>query len=211
MKLIYFLVLISMLITCCSAAPKVDTVATSVASTLAAQPTASPVVPTATYTPEPTATSTPIPLSEMDLEPILAVSGDLPAGYSAAQVRNDPPAMFNDVPAAANQIYLQFEQAGDAAGGAAVFVYDTVEEAEKAYSIIADGMGDDTKPVSDVGDKAQSVDYDLTMLGSISGQELLFLRCTTVVHIRFTGSDNLDYSIGYAKRLDGRLEPLVCR
>jgi len=37
------------------------------------------------------------------------------------------------------------------------------------------------------------------------------LRCSTVVHIRMTGTTNQDYIISYGQRLDGRLAELVCR
>lgn len=63
MRHVYYLVVFAILLASCSSAPSVDTVATSVARTVAAQQVQpSPVAPQPTNTPEPTATSTYRPL-----------------------------------------------------------------------------------------------------------------------------------------------------
>jgi len=76
MKPTYYLVIFAILLSSCSAAPSTDTIATSVvtsvAGTVAAQPTNTLVpIPTDTPTLEPTNTPTPIPLADLNLESIL--------------------------------------------------------------------------------------------------------------------------------------------
>jgi hypothetical protein len=213
MKPVYFLFLVAVLLASCSSAPSGDAVQTAIAQTQIAQPTNTLVpIPTNTPTPEPTSTPTPIPLSELDLEPILVMPGDLPAGYSAAQVSSDPPAMFNDVPQPVNQIYQQFEQDNESAGGVAILVYDNQSDVDTAYNNLLEGMGETSKSVSGVGDRASAVSFDYSaVLAGAKGMDLLVSLCNTIIHTRITGSDNIDYLISYAQRLDERLTPLVCR
>jgi hypothetical protein len=104
-------------------------------------PTDTPTpVPTDTPTPVPTDTPTPVPLSGIDLEPILIQSGDLPAGYSGAQVRSVLPGMFDGLPETDNSVYQQFEKDGGPAGGIAIALYESLDDQVKAYQIILDGM-----------------------------------------------------------------------
>jgi hypothetical protein len=74
-------------------------------------------LPTSTPLPSPTATiaptTTPVPLSEIQLESIIIQEGDLPAGFSEAQIRDEAPERFRELPEAQNTIYQQLEKNGD--------------------------------------------------------------------------------------------------
>lgn len=59
-------------------------------------------------------TATAIPLSAIDLRPVLFQQGDLPASIEAGQVRDFAPEMFNGLPKAENTVYMQLSSGQDA-------------------------------------------------------------------------------------------------
>lgn len=152
-------------------------------------------------------TATPIPLSQLKLDSLLVQTGDLPAGLAGAQIRDTAPGMFKGLPAADNTIFQQFARGGDSAGGVAVFLFEDESKIRQAYDEILGGMGSDAKPISDIGEKASVVVISL----GIEALDLVFTRCNFVVHIRFTGTLDVDEIQSYAKRLDTRLTEVVCR
>jgi hypothetical protein len=209
MKITNCLVLVAFLIASCSFAPSAKMVQTAIAQTQAAQPTN-------TLAPKPIDTTiplppTPIPLVDMDLASILIQPGDLPAGYTGAQVRGFLPRMFDDITQPTKQIYQEFEKNNDNAGGVAVIIYDSSDVAIKAYNTILDGMDSHVQAVLNLGERAKLSTMTINTIMGTNAMDLLFLQCSTVVHIRMTAIDEQDYIISYAQRLDARLTPLVCR
>ena len=148
----------------------------------------------------------PVSLSELKLEPILIQLGDLPSGVSGAQVRDTAPATFDAVPDAENTIYQQFEKNGDTIGGVTVFLYEDALMVENAYSAVFSGMDTISETISKLGDKAS-----ISHLTVGPGHDLVFTRCSFVVHIRMTTNNPAVEIISYAKRLDRRLRDAVCR
>lgn len=147
--------------------------------------------------------STPVPLADLDLAAILIKPGDLPMGYVDGQVQDFLPGMFDSIPRPVKQIYQQFDQnnGSGSGGGVSVIVYDTEEASTEAYNTILLEMGSNGQEtdIGNLGEKA-----------NISGWNLLFLRCNTIVHFRMVGT-SYDRYISYAQKLDERLSPLVCR
>lgn len=178
----------------------------------------------ASQAPLSTATSShsapPIPLSEIDLEPILNLPDYLPAGFSGAQVQDTLPEMFNELPEAENQIYQQFQRRGRPAGGVAVILYETKSKAEVAYALLRQGFGPSInelgitikrKTISDVGNQAEAVTIRGTLFGTVLDSiGLAFIRCSAVVHIRLVGTTYLNEILPYLRRLDERLVVQVC-
>ena len=73
-------------------------------------------------------------------------------------------------------------------------------DSKVTYDTILRGMGGEaqTEEVENLGELAR-----------VGGDDLLFMRCNTIVHFRmFT---TIDAIITYARNLDERLTPLVCR
>ena len=168
-------------------------------------------IPELTQTLEPTLTPTLIPLSEIQLEEIVIKDGDLPAGYSGAQIRDIAPAMFDDVPKAQNTYYQQFAKDGDTKGGVTIFLFESQEDNEIAYNQIYDGLSDEAKELDEIGDKGYVYYTSMDVLGStMQFGDLLFKRCNAVVHVRMTDVSSEDSLLAYAKRLDGRLIEIVC-
>lgn len=218
MRRLMFLLIVVFLAACMSAPSKT--------------PTQTPTsVPTATPPPTPT----PVPLSEIDLESVLVKSGDLPATISPGQIRDFPPVkveilgetktsalygFIDTMPAPGSAIYQELCSSEiDMEGGITVFLYELEANAEVAYKEIAAYMqenepyaseyGEPGYPVSDVGDEAIADDMGFN-LNFVHSSAFAFRRCHAVVHILMRGGD-VEQSTGYAKRLDQRLESLVCR
>ena len=115
--------------------------------------------------------------------------------------------MFAGLPTTENAIYQQFARDGNPAGGVTVFLYEDESNTKRAYDEILNGMGPDTKRISDIGEKASL----MAISDFIEAADLVFTRCNSVVHIRFGTSSNVDEIQSYAKRLDTRLTKVVCR
>jgi hypothetical protein len=145
-----------------------------------------------------TITPTPLSLDDLDLEPLLIQSGDLPSGFSGAQVLQDAPGMFRDIPPTENVIYQRFQKNGETIGGVTVFLYGDDETRGAAYDLVVDGFADPVEEISNVGEIADGSLFDLA-----------FIRCNALVHVRMVGA-GLDEVAAYATRLDSRLTDVVC-
>ncbi len=167
--------------------------------------TPTPPPPTPTLAPTPT----PIPLSDIDLSPLLIQEGDLPAGYSGAQIRDEAPAPFNRLPETQNQISQELAHSNTTGGRVSVFVYDSLADRDTAYSIlIEDIMISGGEVTGRVGES------DYTTYVYLMGTHytaLSFTRCGAVVNINLSGRQDQEAIIAYARRLDQRLEPIICR
>jgi hypothetical protein len=213
MKKTIFLVIVLLLTACSSSDAAIQT---AIAQTQIAIPTNTSVpseTPTQipTETPAPSVTPTLIPLDKIDLESLAIQEGDLPAGYSESQVRTILPEMFEGIPEPINGLYQQFEHDNEAAGGVSIIIYQAESTADKAYYQMQQGMGDDAKLFSGLGERAHITIINITMLGiTMQTVDLLFIHCATIVYIRMSDTINTDYAVAYAERLDKRLSPYIC-
>jgi len=163
-----------------------------------------------TNTQEPTSTPTKIPLSDIQLEDILIEDGDLPAGYSGAQIRDTAPEMFDNLPESENTINQQLAKGGEQKGGVTIFLYDSQKDLDSAFFKIKTGFSEEEQ-LEEVGENGFIAYFSQDILGiKIQYGDLLFVRCNAVVHIRMTELSSEDSLIAYAKRLDKRLSELVC-
>ena len=152
----------------------------------------------------------PVDRSPAKLESLLARSGDLPAGYSGTQIRHSAPGMSRGVPAADKTTFQPFARHGRAAGGVSVFLYRDKSKIMKAYSAILSGIAD-AKPVANIGEKAALHVLTLSTGGvAFTGVEMAFIRCKSVVHLRFAGTTDVAAVRSYARRIDRRLSEIVC-
>jgi hypothetical protein len=193
-------ILIPLIITACG--PSNSQVATAIAQTQEALPSA---------TPEPTATR--IPLAELPLEGILLASGDLPPGIEGAQVVDGLPEGFANIPEPDRAITQYFQKDGLLAGGVNIAVYTSDRFSTTAWNMLSSRS--EFSPVSDVGEQAAAWE---TSSDLVSGAALVFVRCGAVTQVSFAviGSSPLDrvtteHVTAYARRLDKRLQPLLCQ
>lgn len=146
-------------------------------------------------------------LKTVNLEPVLIQEGDLPAGFTGAQVKDTLPPMFEHAAPPTKALYQGFQRAGNGAGGVSVLLYESDTDRDATYADSVKGMGDGTQPQTDVGERATILSSDSysTLLA-----DLVFVRCHAVVFVRFIGTKQPSDAAAYAKRLDQRLQPLVC-
>lgn len=189
--------------------PSAADIQQAIEQTQAAAPT-STSVPTNTPIP-PTPTSTPIPLSEIDIRSLLVLEGDLPAGYSPAQIRTDVGKDHETLNSAVQNIYQQFEYKGEPGGFVQVYLFDTDDGATKAFEYYQSDTDED-EPVEDLGEVAYGYSISFEVLGtSYKGTYAAFTRCAAFVLLDFEHMTNLSSVIAYGKNLDARLAEVVCR
>lgn len=191
------------LIASCSTAPSSSEIQTAIAQTQAAAPTDTPV-------PAPTL----IPLSDIDLESILIQEGDLPAGYSGAQVRSaEGRRSDTELNKAVNSIFQQFSLQGESAGGVSVYLFESLADRDEAYNAILTGL-DETEGISQVGENAVKWSAYVPLvggLGTIEGSMVVFVRCESLVTVEMRRAVDVTGAISYSQRLDQRLQNDICR
>jgi hypothetical protein len=179
-----------------------------------------------TSTPEPTiaptATPTPIPLSEIDLESILLVKGDLPTAFETGQIRSVAPEKFSYVPEPEQVISTGIRDATHKTGeetGIMILLYDSKPLRDKAYEEMVESEGL-SEPLSEVGEKAtiyQKKERALIVGGEIllpptTYIKLVFTRCSALVFLNLFSPQVDELTIvTYAQRLDERLQTVACR
>jgi hypothetical protein len=200
MKRIVCLLALSFLVSC-----------TSASSTPTATPTPEPTQ-TPIPIPIPTPTPTPIPLSEVDLEPLLLVSGDLPPDFVGGQIRTSVPRQFSAVSPPVNVITLDiYEGDTKAEPGVAVFLYESISDVDNAYEVVS-AAAELVEPTSDVGERGAFAEKSYTFPFYSTSVKLAFTRCHAVVYLDLFGEGaSIDVLTPYAQRLDERLSSLVCR
>jgi len=208
----YFLLTILFLVAC---QPSSEAIEQAIVQTQSAMPTeTSAPIPTLEPTP------IPIPLREIDLSNVLIIDGDLPSGYSSGQIRSDPQEMFSEVKNFESVINQQFAYKGDVSGGVTIFLFDLLDDRDKAYEIIVDGFGESTSTdaitakvddLDEIGEKAKYVTSQTHLFGvNKENSDLAFTRCHAVVHIRMGDTSDIENLASYAERLDKRLADIIC-
>jgi len=171
----------------------------------------------------PVPTPTPIPFSELDLEPLLVQSNDLPPEINGSQVRNQPPEIVPGLPQPNKQIYQAFGRTDGGIvfenSGVYVFIYDNLQDAKNSYLFILAAMQESRvqgaspnfpKEVNinnQVGEQSAWMNSPFTNFEPVT--DLAWLNCHAVFFVRMRG--NSDATISYAQRLNQRLSSLVCR
>jgi len=193
-----------LLAACGQSTPSPEMIQTAIAQTQAA-------LPTQTAIPTPT----PIPLSEINLEDILILPGDLPSGYAGSQISDSPPENVVDYE---QYIKQKLEKNGIETGFVWVILYDTPEKVKAGYAAWSDyGLSSKednfTTTVSSIeglGEEAKyfMMDGEIAIL-SLDMTEISFVRCHAFVRINMK-TDDVESVLNYADRLDKRLSELVC-
>ncbi len=207
MKYIFLAIAILSLVACtlAPATPSEGMIQTAIAQTQTAMPTQTPI-------PSPT----PVPLSEIDLESILLLKGDLPTIFEGGQVKSKNPEQFEGIPEADQSIQQTFIDPEASWGedlSIMILLYSSISDLTSAYDIVIKKAGwDDTTftPISDVGEKAveASKTYDELPFIGMTNAKVIFSRCHALVYVSL--KRKMDVAITYAQRLDKRLKPLVC-
>ena len=101
-----------------------------------------------------------------------------------------------------------FRNSAYASDGITIILYENIEEARKSF----DKLNSDLPKVDELGD-ASIIQESEDMLGN--SMRIFFIRCHAFVYIDIysgVGSRDDVYGVAttYAKRIDKRLQPLVC-
>jgi hypothetical protein len=155
--------------------------------------------------PAPMAAQTAVPLTALDLTPLLIRSGDLPADLTGAQVKDTVPPGLKAVPTPVKAVDQRFQRNGDTVGGVVVLLYEAAADVKAAYRLTV-GEGKNSEPWDGVGDTAR-----IWLPSGLSPRATVaFTRCHAYVDVTIA-QGSVDEVIAYARRLDERLQPLVCR
>ncbi len=202
---IFAIVMLACALTACGASQA--QIQTAIAQTQVAQPTATTIP-----------TPTPVPLADLDLSTTLIASGDLPAGVEGAQIRDTAEDKFRNLPKAENEIFQQFSNSGRGMGGVTVWLYESSDDVAAGFKNLSKRIGGSARPIESLGETSAGVMPGIgsAMLLGVSinllAGEVTFTRCHALVYIAMApGSAGLEAIGAYAKNLDERLRPLVCR
>jgi hypothetical protein len=215
MKSLYCLVLFVILLTACESIPTGEALQTAMA-----QPTKTFIFNT-TAIPTPTTiltssmpTPTLIPLSDLYLEEILLLPGDLPTDFVGKRIDyNSLLNHFQGIPLPDQAIQQRINTGGITnSDGTGIFLYDSISDLDEAYGLVngvITSLGT-SQPLSNIGDKGDITEGTNALLGHLVA--IVYTRCHSLVYISLFGPTvSTDIVTNYAQRLDERLTPLVCR
>jgi hypothetical protein len=150
-------------------------------------------------------------LSEIDLDTILLLPGDLPPACVGGQIRSAVPRQFGDLPAA-DSVVTQDLYDGDykAEPGVMILLYESSSDLDEAYEGVCTSE-ELSQQVADVGERAMASESYNTLF-NVGSATLVFVRCHALVYLDlFSPTADTEVVVAYAQRLDERLSPLVCR
>jgi hypothetical protein len=211
-----FIFLCIFVLTACSTTPSEALIQTAIYETQLAAPTPTTTqkpTPTQEPTPTPTPTPTPVPLSDLFLEDLLLVHGDLSPEYIGQEIRSSFPPKFSNLPKADAVIHQRFKRGVYGSDGIMIVLYENNEDLENSYRMVGQFMdGDaDAEPLDTVGEKA-IITERFYIIGHANHVQLVFTRCHALVYIGlFSQAANKNEATNYGARIDKRLSPLVCR
>jgi len=197
MKKLKFLLLLVFLIGCSSSETAVQT---AIAKAQIAQPTLTP---------------TPVDLSLLKLDPVLIQYGDLPAGYTGAQISYNgiPQFLGPNVPVPQNQINQEFEKDGKKQGSIWLAVYKDVSNVKNLYEQFVSGLGDNNTTEyttkSGVQIKAAYLSINYPGLSTIKNVALTFYKCNYVGYLVISETDEVKGMVNYIERLSPRLDEIL--
>ncbi len=171
-------------------------------------------------TPDPTPTASPIPtptfipMSQINLEPILIVDGDLPDDLVPdIVVRENAVGTAAELDRAEAVFTQYFLLEGGEGGGVSVFLFESLDDVQAAFGKVSTFM-DAPLVYQLVGERARIENFFIPLVPDvepIQGSRLIFTRCHALSVIQFPRADDGEAMEKYGQRLDERLQPLVCR
>ena len=169
---------------------------------------------TRTFTPSPTATRTPIPLGDINIANYLDPGTDLPSNYRYGQVFSPLPVMFSKCPVATNAYSREILYGYEPAGGITILLYSSLTAANGAYTEILNGMIESNTINGSVGDRSRMA--AVNMAHFVPGSTFTFVEyviqtCHMVIHVRWTDTLDLLTLEAYARTINNRLAPVICR
>jgi hypothetical protein len=212
MKKLFFLLAAIILLTAC--VPSLEAIQKAIAKTQTA-------LPINTLTPTPTPTSTPIPLSEINLDNILLLPGDLPEGYTVEPITDENP-VGGLARGEEKRVCQEFEKKDTGSGFVCVDLFEETEKRDQDYDQTFERIfnqletaQEDLIDIKDIGENGKLIRNDISLgVGSriIYSNFLFLVRCHAFISIYMVSDDKTERAIqSYAKKLDERLSNVICR
>jgi hypothetical protein len=171
--------------------------------------------PTSDASPSPSAapTATTPRLSDVNLENLIILEGDLAADCVASVAASAPDGDVPDLETAANAIYYEIQCVGDTRGGhVAVYLFDEPSQSRAAYEALHEEMAQ-PEDTPGVGDEAATSSLTIRLIRepiTIIGGEVMFRRCRSVVVVRMWSTRSDVPILEYAQALDTRVAEVSC-
>jgi hypothetical protein len=153
--------------------------------------------PAPSATPQPTRIPTATVFPTPALDPILEQLNGVPARITSAEISQVRHPVYADMPEPDYYTGVQYLQGTEFGGRMAIFVYTDESDLDAAWPIVL-GLIQTPKEVQDIGD-----------LAAVNFSDIVFIRCTTLVHIKLVGTETEELLI-FAQQLDARLNSAVC-
>ncbi len=190
--------IIAMILAGCGNLPQVTSTLTAVAITQTSVETS---------TPAPMGTSTANPSPNDTLGPLLLQTGDLPDGYVGGQISNSLLPRFLNLPRPNYVIMQEIDKGGEMAGNISLMLY--LNGVEGAYQGDIADFTAERKSIDGIGEEAAFIGMGRT--GSTNAGDLAFKRCSALAHIYLSNTSDEAVFVNYARRLDARLTPALCK
>jgi hypothetical protein len=171
--------------------------------------------PTPTAVPTPTVIPTPtqIPLSQLDIESLLVMDGDLPEHLTPDTITNENAVGSVEELDRADVVYTQyFLLDGGEGGGVSVFLFESLDDVQAAFDKVGTLM-DSPSASEAIGEQTLAESFFIPVVPdvpAIEGSRLAFSRCHALAVIQFPRAEDMLAIARYGQLLDGRLQPLVC-
>jgi hypothetical protein len=142
----------------------------------------------------------------LTIESLLVAQHLLPPAWTAGELAETVPQMFEKLPPAEQHGYRRLFRDGKPSGGATAFVFVSLDSAKTAYKTICAGLGKGFGMVAGLGDEArflyllQEMPPGLNMPPA-ECSEIVFRRGTVVIHVRMMDCQP-EPVVEYASRID---------
>jgi len=171
-------------------------------------------IPGSTPAASPLPTPTFVPMSQIDLEPVLVIDGDLPEDLVPDIIVRENAVGSADELDRADAVFTQyFLLEGGEGGGVSVFLFESLDDVQAAFGKVSTFMNTPLVYFL-VGEQARIENFFIPLVADvppIQGSRLIFSRCHALGVIQFPRADDGEAMEKYGQRLDERLQPLVCR
>jgi hypothetical protein len=203
MKKLFFLLVAIILFSAC--APSPEAIQNTLTQNQAALPTLSP-------------TPSPIPLSEINLDNILFLPGDLPKGFIFKSIIEET-SSNERVPGQVKRIVLELTKQDTGNGVVSISLFEDTEKRDQEfsqsielYSDTLEAKSEDLIDLEDIGEYGKLFRNDTPLGTGLSISFLFFVRCHASVSMDIVSDNETDSIIqSYAKKLDERLTNVICR
>jgi hypothetical protein len=155
----------------------------------------------------PTLAPTQIPLSEISFDALLVQPNDLPPGFAGAQIKDEKSDPHT------RKIVQTLALRGEYGGAITISLYQSKDSVGADWNKERSGaLSKFPKTFDETGEQAIGyIEIADRLLNIPARTALWFTRCNAFVEVFFFGTADLSAAATYAKRLDKRIAPIVCR